>query len=209
MFSSHIFRTLCSIPQIRSSSTHTINTCFRRTTTAIPSTMRSILFIPNRSFCSSLPTSPDGTSTTERKTETNQLSTEEYSFKLKTAEPAYFAAFTCKQCDHRQGHSFSKQSYHNGVVIARCPGCKGLHLIADNLKWFSSEKRTAEAIARAVGESVITLTKETSEYIAENPTNAESLLHYGTKGKDSCCGHDHSHHHKTPEPQQDGKGDKA
>ena len=61
--------------------------------------------------------------------------------------------FTCEKCDTKGVKSFSKKSYHTGVVLIRCEGCDKLHLIADNLGWFRDEKVNIEDIAKEKGKS--------------------------------------------------------
>ena len=46
---------------------------------------------------------------------------------------------------------FSKSTYETGVVIIRCPGCNGDHLIADRLGWFG-EPGSIEDYFRQQGE---------------------------------------------------------
>ena len=42
---------------------------------------------------------------------------------------------------------FSQQSFERGVVLARCPGCDNLHLIADRLGWFGKPGSIDEFLA--------------------------------------------------------------
>lgn len=62
-------------------------------------------------------------------------------------EGNYAIFYTCKVCETKQSRSFSKNSYHKGVVIIRCEGCQNLHLIADNLGWFEDGKVNIEDLA--------------------------------------------------------------
>ena len=66
--------------------------------------------------------------------------------------------FTCTRCDTRSTKGFTRASYERGVVIVQCPGCKNLHLIADNFGWFSSNSSdkslTIEKIMRDKGVQV-------------------------------------------------------
>lgn len=64
---------------------------------------------------------------------------------------AMVAIFTCNACKSRHSYQFGKLSYNKGVVIVRCPSCKNLHLVADNLGWFSDDKRNLETIAKEKG----------------------------------------------------------
>jgi protein import protein ZIM17 len=70
-----------------------------------------------------------------------------------TIECYMAAEFKCGKCGADNAHVFSKAAYESGEVIVRCPGCKHLHLIADNKGWFGSE-RNIEEILKAKGESV-------------------------------------------------------
>lgn len=67
--------------------------------------------------------------------------------------------YTCKVCSTRSMKRFTKWSYTRGVVIVQCPGCKNLHLIADNLGWISNSGKNIEDFARERG---IPITKTTS-----------------------------------------------
>lgn len=49
--------------------------------------------------------------------------------------------FTCTVCDTRSARSFTKKAYNVGVVLIRCETCDSLHLVADNLGWFDSDKK--------------------------------------------------------------------
>ena len=59
-------------------------------------------------------------------------------------------------CNSRSERKISKQAYHNGVVLVKCPGCNKNHLVADNLKWFEDEPVNIETIMKRQGESVLT-----------------------------------------------------
>lgn len=88
--------------------------------------------------------------------ETNASNTAE----LKVDKPQLMIAFTCKKCDTRSSHVFSKQAYQTGTVLIQCPGCKNRHLIADNLKIFRDNKVNLEDLLKEKGQSVATTTDD-------------------------------------------------
>ena len=51
--------------------------------------------------------------------------------------------------------TISKQAYGHGVVLVRCDGCESLHLIADNLGWFSDTRVNIEDIMAEKGRTVV------------------------------------------------------
>lgn len=68
-------------------------------------------------------------------------------------DPRMVIAFTCEVCEARLVKTMSKKSYTTGVVIVRCDGCKGNHLIADHLGWFDDNSITIEDILKEKGDT--------------------------------------------------------
>ncbi|KAG7664561.1 uncharacterized protein J8A68_001905 [[Candida] subhashii] len=66
----------------------------------------------------------------------------------------YMIQFTCKPCNTRSTHAFSKQAYQYGTVLIQCPNCKSRHLIADNLGFIKDEVFNLEEVLASKGESV-------------------------------------------------------
>ncbi|KCV69512.1 hypothetical protein H696_03933 [Fonticula alba] len=44
-----------------------------------------------------------------------------------------------RECGHQNVRFISPEAYTSGLVIARCESCRNLHLVADNLGWFSDQ----------------------------------------------------------------------
>lgn len=62
----------------------------------------------------------------------------------RSKEGLFMMAFTCNKCETQQAKTFSKEAYNKGVVLIRCDGCDGLHLVADNLGWFRDKSVNIE-----------------------------------------------------------------
>ena len=93
---------------------------------------------------------------------------------FKADKPQYLLAFTCKKCNTRSAHTISKQAYHHGTVLVKCPHCNNRHLIADHLKIFSDTHITIQDIMRAKGEEVSTSTDDL--VLEEIPESLKGLL---------------------------------
>ncbi|KAL3140246.1 hypothetical protein ABBQ38_004518 [Trebouxia sp. C0009 RCD-2024] len=78
------------------------------------------------------------------------------------------AMYTCNVCKTRSAKMFSKKTYETGVVIVRCPGCQGNHLIADRLGWFGEPGSVEDYLAQQ-GQEVMTRTlNATTQLSAED-----------------------------------------
>ncbi|KAH9909270.1 hypothetical protein F4778DRAFT_716043 [Xylariomycetidae sp. FL2044] len=69
-------------------------------------------------------------------------------------EPHYQITFTCVPCDTRSSHTISKQGYHQGSVLIKCPNCQNRHVISDHLNIFGDRKITVEDLMREKGQLV-------------------------------------------------------
>ena len=89
---------------------------------------------------------PSGQASDAEKEEQNRLRREQ--------EPAYQITFTCKPCGERSSHRISKQGYHRGTVLIRCPSCTNRHVISDHLNIFLEQKSTLEDILQREGKAL-------------------------------------------------------
>ena len=96
---------------------------------------------------------------------------------------AYLIMYTWKVCEHRQARTFSKGSYHEGVVLIRCEGCDNLHLIADNLGWFDDNNTNIETIMKEKGDRISKMiTDETMEFL-DNEVSEKKQHHQSDLNK--------------------------
>lgn len=89
--------------------------------------------------------------TDQQATAQNDPQNEEQNRLRREQEPAYQLTFTCKPCSNRSSHRISKQGYHKGTVLIRCPSCHNRHLISDHLNIFFDKKTTLEDILQQDG----------------------------------------------------------
>ena len=84
---------------------------------------------------------------------------------VKTEGDKYVMVYTCKVCETRAAKKISKQAYHNGCVIIKCPQCENLHLIVDHLgvieeKGWNIKEHLSDDNFKAVShDSILELTK--------------------------------------------------
>lgn len=102
--------------------------------------------LSRRSLCSEKPPAPEA------------ASNESASFSdvpgVRSEGDKYAMMYTCTVCDTRAAKMVSKQAYHHGTVLIRCPQCQNLHLIADHLGQFEEKGWTVEQFLEAQGERV-------------------------------------------------------
>lgn len=115
---------------------------------AVNGPSRVTILSPARYFVSSRALFQDNSGKPGKSTDPHHIGS------IKVDKPQYMLAFTCKKCNHRSSHTISKQAYHHGTVMVKCPKCNNRHLIADHLKIFNDSHITIEDIMKAKGETV-------------------------------------------------------
>lgn len=77
--------------------------------------------------------------------------------------------YTCEVCERRSAKTFSKHAYAKGIVLIRCDGCESLHLIADNLGWFShiEHGRNIEQMFASMGRNLAKLDAESAQQLVD------------------------------------------
>jgi hypothetical protein len=73
---------------------------------------------------------------------------------VQSAGDKYAMVYTCGVCETRAAKMISKQAYHHGVVLIRCPQCENLHLIADHLGQFEEKGWNVEDFLEQQGDKV-------------------------------------------------------
>lgn len=104
-------------------------------------------YVPYRFFSNEVAATPDSDHSTS-------ITADVPGAKVAAAGDLMIAMFTCKICETRTARTISKTSYTRGTVLVRCPGCKGLHLLADHLGFVDDNSVTAEELLAAKGEKV-------------------------------------------------------
>ncbi len=74
----------------------------------------------------------------------------------------------------------SKHAYEKGVVLIKCETCANVHLIADHLGWFDSQKGplgTIENIMKEKGESVEKVAFESDKQVNDYLNHTATISH--------------------------------
>lgn len=129
-------------------------------------------------------------------------SSNDKSASIKT-DPQLMIAFTCKKCNTRSSHTFSKQAYTKGTVAIQCSGCHNRHLIADNLKIFADNRFNLQEYLNARGEDVA---NDTGDLVFEDiPESLKSTLGHYAKNAPPEYQKQDSGDNSLPEPEQNEK----
>ncbi len=93
--------------------------------------------------------------------------------------------FTCEVCESKSVKAFSKQSYHEGVVMIRCEGCDKIHLISDNLGWFEDKPVNIEQLMERKNKKIIKISNnpEIAAIFSKFMQNKKTVINPEIKGE--------------------------